>query len=125
MGLPTIFERPMTTAFMPLSEGATFFARIAEPVGVQGTSARSPDPEAADVQGMEAVDVLVGVDGVQDLLGIDVLGQRQLNENAVDVLVRVQALHERQDLVLGRRLGELVLERLHADLDGLLRLLRT
>jgi hypothetical protein len=103
-----MFERPITTAWSPLRLGTARFARIAEPVGVQGTSVRSP------------IHVLVGIDGVQNLLGVDMLGQRKLHQDAVHLRVGVEALHERQDLLLGGALGQLVLERLHANLDGLL-----
>ena len=34
--------------------------------------------------GMEAIDVVVGIDRPQHALGVDVLGQWQLNQDAVD-----------------------------------------
>ncbi len=113
MGLPTMFERPMTTAFTPFRSRMTFLARMAEPVGVQGHERALADPQAADVGRVEAVDVPIGIDRVQNLLGIHVLRQRQLHQDAGDVLVRVEALHEGADVVLGGVGWQLVLQRLH------------
>ncbi len=39
---------------------------------------------------MKAVDVLRGVDGHDDASLVDVLGERELNENAVNGVVRVE-----------------------------------
>ena len=41
-GLPTMLERPMTTASSPSSFGSTDLARIEQPVGVHGASALAP-----------------------------------------------------------------------------------
>ena len=41
-GLPTMLERPTTTAFIPASEACTVFARRMQPSGVQGTSDGRP-----------------------------------------------------------------------------------
>jgi hypothetical protein len=56
-----------------------------QPAGVQGRKHIVADQDAAHVHRMEGVHVLVGVDGQQDLVGIDVLGQRQLHQDAVDL----------------------------------------
>ena len=45
---------------------------------------RAPDREPADIDRMEAVDVLVGVDRLDAPACVDVLRQRQLHEDAVD-----------------------------------------
>ncbi len=41
-GLPTMLERPMTTASRPASEPSASLASITEPTGVQGTSDSCP-----------------------------------------------------------------------------------
>ena len=48
----------------------------------------------ADVQGVEAVHVLLDGNGVQDALFVDVLGERKLHEDSVDIRIRVQ-FHDR------------------------------
>ena len=63
---------------------------------------------------MEAVDVLVGVDRGDDLLLVDMLGQRQLHENAIDRGISVELLDHRQQIGLGRFGWQLVLEAVHA-----------
>ena len=45
-GLPTILERPITTASMPASEGCTVLASITQAIGVHGT--RPGRPRQAD-----------------------------------------------------------------------------
>ena len=78
------------------------------------------DRELADVDGVEAVDVLGRIDRIQHLHAVDVLGQRHLHENAVHGRVAVEARDEIEQRGLRRLLRQLVLEGLHADLDGLL-----
>jgi hypothetical protein len=75
---------------------------MTEPVGVQGTSARSPTHSRPTLTGMEAVDVLVGMIAVQHLLGIDVLGQRQLHQNAVARRIVIELVDEGQHVGLAR-----------------------
>jgi hypothetical protein len=57
---------------------------------------------------VEAVDVLGGIDGEQHLRGIDVLRQRQLHQDAVDLRVRVETLDDAEQLVLRRLLGSVI-----------------
>src|SRR5262249_12219969 len=56
---------------------------------------------------------LVGVDGVEDRLRIDLPGQRQLHEDAVDGRILVQAIDEREQLALCGRIRQLVLVGIH------------
>ena len=49
---------------------------------------------------MEPVNILAVVDGHDYLLLIDMLGQRQLNDKAVHVLVLVELLHLREQFLL-------------------------
>ena len=50
---------------------------------------------------MEAVDVLCGIDGFENPLGIDLLGKRKLNEDAVDVVVGIEISDELQHVIGG------------------------
>mmetsp|Transcript_15525 Transcript_15525/g.33698 ORF Transcript_15525/g.33698 Transcript_15525/m.33698 type:complete len:222 (-) Transcript_15525:405-1070(-) len=59
-----------------------------------------PHGQAADVLGVEAVHILLDADGVQDGLLVDVLGQRQLDQDAVDLGVSVVPLDHLQHVLL-------------------------
>ncbi len=63
---------------------------------------------------MEAVDVLLRVDGSQDLGLVHVLGERQLDEDSVDRVVRIQIRDEIEDVALGRVCGKPVVARIDA-----------
>ena len=60
---------------------------------------------------MKAVDVLDRVDCAQGPLLVDLAGQRELNEDAVDRVVRVQFGDQREQLVLRRLRGQVVVVR--------------
>jgi hypothetical protein len=62
-----------------------------QPTGVQGASLRR-------------------VDLVQHPVGVDLLRQRKLHEDAVDLVVGVELLHERKHFGFGCVLQQLVLE---------------
>jgi hypothetical protein len=49
---------------------------------------------------VEAVDILVGIDRVDDRLRVDLLGDRQLAEDTVDLRILVELLDQRQQLGL-------------------------
>ena len=49
---------------------------------------------------VQAVDVFGGIDGVENRGGVDVRRQRQLHQDTVDILARIQLLHQRQQLAL-------------------------
>ena len=88
---------------------------------------RIPDGDFAHVRGVEAVDVLAGIDAQQHEMLVDVLGERQLNQDAVDLGIGVEAIDEREQVCLARLLGQadgLVMEArlsaglaFHADVD--------
>ncbi len=80
--------------------------------------------QAADVVGMEAVHVLVRVDALQQLGGIEVGGEGQLDQNAVDGRVVVQAVDQRQQFFLGGAGGKIVGLGEEADLFAVLALVR-
>ena len=56
--------------------------------------------QLTNVEGMETIHVLLDGDGVQDSLFVDVLGERQLNEDSVDFGVGVQLYHHLEQLIL-------------------------
>ncbi len=56
---------------------------------------------------MEAVDVLGRVDGVDDQLRVEAVRQRQLDEDAVDGVILVEARDLGEQGLAGRRLGHL------------------
>ena len=43
---------------------------------------------------MEAIDVLLRHDAGENFVAVDVAGQRQLNENAVDLRIRVEIINQ-------------------------------
>ena len=85
IGLPTMVLRPTTTACRPRERDAVAPERLDDPGGRAGDEARLVEPEPADVDRMEAVDVLLRVDPVEDVgASAGLAGQRQLHEDAVD-----------------------------------------
>ena len=58
------------------------------------------DGEPAGVDRVEAVDVLVGIDGEDDRVGVDMRRQRQLDEDPVDRGVGVEAVDQGEQLGL-------------------------
>ena len=65
---------------------------------------------------MQAVDVLLRVDRPDDSRLVHVLGQRQLDEDPVHGVVRIQLREQLQDLALRRRLRQPVVARRDARL---------
>src|SRR4029077_12044149 len=57
---------------------------------------------------MEAIDVLGGIDGVDDGLRVDMRRQRELDEDAVNGDIGIEPADQRQQLRLARRRGEVV-----------------
>ena len=57
--------------------------------------------EAACVDGMQAIDVFGGVDGGHDAERADVVGERELDEDAVDVVAEVEGLDEVEHAAFG------------------------
>ena len=74
---------------------------------------------------MEAVDVLDRVDRPDDACLVDLLGQRELDEDPGHPVVGVEVGDEREELVLARVGWQLVMERLDAGLGARLPLERT
>ena len=78
--------------------------------------------EPAGVDDVEAVDVLGRVDGVDDGVFVDLFGQGQLHQDAVDAGIGVELLDLGQDLGVAGGIGHAELEAFHAGLDRLLAL---
>ena len=55
---------------------------------------------------METINVFLGINGIQNLVGIDLLGQGELDQYAVELRVLVQLLNLGEKLLLGGVLGE-------------------
>ena len=70
-----------------------------------GRESRLAALQPSHIHRMEAVDVLVRRDRLEQPLGIDVLRQGQLDQDAVDVVARVQLGDQRQHLVSRNALG--------------------
>ena len=77
-----------------------------------------PEEEQARVQRVEAVDVLRRIDGARDLGLVHMRGQRELHEDPVHSVVRVQLLEQVEDLALLGRLGKAVVARVDPGLGG-------
>ena len=73
--------------------------------GGAGLKAGLARDEAADVDGVEAVDVFGGGDGFEEALGIDVFGERELDEDAVDLVAAVEGVDHGEEFVGGDGLG--------------------
>ncbi len=73
---------------------------------MQGTSEGPARGEQARVDGVEAVDVLLGPDRVEHLLLADLLGERELHEDPVDLLVHVETREHLHEGGLGRVGGQ-------------------
>ena len=56
--------------------------------------------EEAGVDRGQAVDVLAGIDRRDDAVGVDLVGKRELDEDAVDRIVEAEAGDQVEQLVL-------------------------
>ena len=121
-GLPTMLERPTTTASIPDKRRMN---RLRHPHGAERRARnqrRQAGGEAADIHRMKSVNVFRRIDGVEHSRGIDLLGQRKLHENPVHALIGVELCHKAHELVLRDVRRQLVIERSHAPIDNGFRL---
>ena len=95
---PTMFDWPMTTACMPTRSSPVSLSSRMQPIRRARPQHGHLEHEASDVVRVEAVDVLPGIDALDDALGIDVLGQRQLHEDRVHLRIGIEAVDEREKL---------------------------
>ncbi len=59
--------------------------------------------EAAEIDGMETVNVLGGIDGFQDALGVHLWREGKLDENAVDVVVAIEVFDDGEEIESANR----------------------
>jgi len=91
-----------------------------------GASGRAGNQAAVEISGhqlagvdhMQPIDVLLGPDRLDHRIGIEMRGQRQLHQDAVDVGILVQRGHQRLKFGLRGVLGQGVLHRFEAALLG-------
>ena len=76
--------------------------------------------QQAGVDGGQAVDVLRRVDQRDELVLVELVGQRQLQQDAVHAVVGVQLAEQLGELVRGDVAARLVVEGLDADLGRVL-----
>jgi hypothetical protein len=115
MGLPTMLDRPRTTACRPDS----FAQQIGTAERGAGHKAGQADGEAACVDDVEPVDILVRVDRGEHRIGVDLVRERQLDQDAVNGRIGVEAKHQFEQyglLGVGR---QAVFEGAHAGGGGL------
>jgi hypothetical protein len=104
-GLPTVSLRPTTTACWP-AMGMPLRLRISMiPAGVQGANAGLPACRRPALDGMKAVHILGGRNGIQKRFGIDLLWQRQLDQDAVDVVAVVETCYQVEHVFGGDGVG--------------------
>ncbi len=72
---------------------------------MQATQIRAPGYQLAYVDGMKAVDVFFGRDGVENFLGVHLRWQGHLHQNAVDIILAVEIVDEREQFAGGDRGG--------------------
>ena len=116
IGLPTMRERPTTTARAPFDLDLVLVEHPHDPERRARDERRPAEVEPAGVDRVDAVDVLRGVDRLDHAVLVDVVGQRQLDEDAVDVVVGVQLGDAREQLVLRRVGGQPEVARVDAGL---------
>src|ERR1700722_3680778 len=74
--------------------------------------------KVADIDRMKAGDILGWIDGQEDSFRIDLPGQRQLHQDAVDFVASIQVVNKRKQLLSARGLSRRVLLAIDPDLFG-------
>ncbi|OPZ94448.1 MAG: hypothetical protein BWY71_02395 [Planctomycetes bacterium ADurb.Bin412] len=77
-------------------------------VGCAGQIGRLADDHPADIDRVEAIDILIGVNGIQDAGFVDVFGQGKLDEDSVNFRVLIILANQGQQRLF-RNVGGLVL----------------
>src|SRR5271168_723062 len=70
------------------------FKNLHDTQGSASDQIRAACDQAADVYGMKAVDVLRRVDRFEDSLCVHLRGERELDEDAVDVVAMIQIFND-------------------------------
>ena len=118
-GLPTILERPITTASSPASDPCTCLGEHDAGQRRARHDAGQPGRQQPGRQRMKAVDILGRRDGLDHLARVDLRRQRQLHQDAMHGRVLVQPLDQLQQLGFGRRRRQFVERRAHIGRGGL------
>lgn len=99
-----MFDAADDHGVLALRGNAGTLQQLDDSVGRAGPDQRIALCEPSDVVGMEAVDVLCRIDRLDDRVRIDVIRQRQLDQDAIG-RVAVEVGDDREQFGLGRRLG--------------------
>ena len=121
-GLPTMLERPITTASSPASESMHGLGQPHAAERRARRQRRQARRQAPGIDRMKAVDVLGRIDGGDHLLRVDLRRQRELHQDAVHGRIGVEPADQREQLGLGRGRRQPMIERPHAAADGHLHL---
>ena len=112
IGLPTMFDRPTTTAFSrkdhqdgPAAEAGSHRACRNKRV--------LPGGEPSRIHNMEPVDILVRGNGIDHRRFVDLVGKRQLDEDAVDAVVGIEIVDDRQQVGLAGVRSKTMFDRPH------------
>ena len=90
------------------------------PAGRAGHGSGSAEHQATEVQRVEAVDILVRVDGEKGLLLVETVGQGQLDQERADLRVGVHGGDGLEHFGLGGARGQMLTGRVHADARAVL-----
>ena len=121
-GLPTMLERPITTARSAREVPELALEQRDAAHGRARNEAVLARDERSHVDRVEAVDVLPRIEQLQHRFRVDMPRQGKLDQDPVHRLVRVESAQERRELLLGRARGKPVDERVHSRLPRLLAL---
>ncbi len=104
-GLPTISLRPTTDRVLTTNGEIAPFEDLDHSGRRAGRQSRAASLQAPRIHRMKAVYVLRGENGIEQGLRVDLLWERQLNENAVDVIAIVEARNEVEHFFSGNGVG--------------------
>ena len=110
-GLPTMFERPTTTTSRALQVDLVVVEQLDHARRRARAQSWPVEHELPDALGVEAVDVLRGIDAGERARLVQLARQRALHEDPVHRRIGVELVDQRVELGLRRRRGQLVVER--------------
>ena len=82
------------------------------PAGVQGQKLGfiAADHKASDIDRMEGVNVLIRVDGVKNFFVVNMLGQRQLDQDTINFRVVIVFINQCQKICFRDVFGLIILD---------------
>lgn len=107
MGLPTSMLRPTTTACCPWIGIRVLFEDRHDPLRRAGGKDRISGEEPPEVAGVKSIHILLGRDRIDDATGLHLRRQGELDQDAVDVGIVVEAADRLEHLFRGGVLREL------------------